>query len=562
MLFAAWRRTGAPLPQARWARRAQSLVEAPCGVVAVSAPFRLERRTDWAVAWLYPGTAPISQFEARGPDVRLSEDALTLTSGWVPQFPLYYYRSEDVLAVSSELELLVDAFPSRVNTRRAIGIAAGLLDPLPGNTAFTKHRRLLGGETIIVGPNGMEHRTHLPHLGSGYSRAPMDELVAELRAQLRGAVRRAIGDARHVAVFAGGGLDSSGILALAAAECREEKRELDPIAEVWASPGDDRPHLSALERSLGIVAHRIRAADAGGWVAASLCADAQPQLFGAACLDMHLWSTAKERHDEVALAGHAGDDILGGAISFVPLLRQWKPLQAILSALRFRTEERLTRRKRLGRWLLRPLVQPYLPKFVRTRARRHFNWMTPRARRELTECLEPSTSALPESPDDWMQYWACDGFLGELAVSWGQVAAVTGYAPIDVFRDPELLRFVAQIHPLDLSVDSISRGLYRRAMKGLIPETIRNRMDKSLGQPGVAAAAISSNSIGELRELGSLTAMADAGLADPAAFRPSLQRWLALMQRGERTDPDPLDESWHQVWQLLSVEAFLRKYGG
>jgi hypothetical protein len=50
-------------------------------------------------------------------------------------------------------------------------------------------------------------------------------------------------------------------------------------------------------------------------------------------------------------------------------------------------------------------------------------------------------------------------------------------------------------------------------------------------------------------------------LVDPAAFRAPFDAWLRALKRGERRGADPADEFGHQVWQLLSVERFLRQHG-
>jgi hypothetical protein len=112
--------------------------------------------------------------------------------------------------------------------------------------------------------------------------------------------------------------------------------------------------------------------------------------------------------------------------------------------------------------------------------------------------------------------------------------------------------------PLDLRA---AVGLYRRAMRGLIPESIRLRKDKAQGEPAHAEAILAARAEPTLRELSSLAALADAGLVEPGPFRPLFESWLSAVRRGERTTDDPADESWHTVWQLLSVEAFLRAPG-
>ncbi|MGH7297445.1 MAG: asparagine synthase-related protein, partial [Polyangiaceae bacterium] len=142
--------------------------------------------------------------------------------------------------------------------------------------------------------------------GHAFVRQSPQDLATGLREQLELAVRRTVGEARRVAVLVSGGLDSSGILAVALAlqpgAC--ESRQIEAIAEVCASPGDDRPHLATLERALDLAAVRVPARAASRWFERSLCADAQPQVFAAGCGEMLLWATGLARGADVALGGH------------------------------------------------------------------------------------------------------------------------------------------------------------------------------------------------------------------------------------------------------------------
>jgi hypothetical protein len=186
--------------------------------------------------------------------------------------------------------------------------------------------------------------------------------------------------------------------------------------------------------------------------------------------------------------------------------------------------------------------------------------MTPRFLELLDPYLEAIPCSLPRTPDERLARFCTLPFFSELCVSWGQIASVTGTAPVDVFRDLELVRFIAQIDPVVLSHGHMFRGLFRLALKGILPESIRLRRDKAFGQPGIAEAAVGANAGEQLRDLSSLERVASLGLVDPEAFRRPFAAWLKTLLRGERLDSDPTDASWHRVWMLLSVEAFLRKH--
>ena len=499
--------------------------------------------------------------------MRLTPGSLYFTSGPLPQYPLYYYCAPDqsAVVVCSEMEPLLRMVPSGgLDVRRLVALSAWQLNEDPAATAFLAVRRVRACEYFTADAGGIRSFRRVPRVGASYRRDRPEDLAVELRERLEGAVGRAIGDARRVAVFVGGGLDSSGLAALALAKCRgAQPRELRAIAGVWAAPGDDRPHLDTLERELGIVAVRIQARDAAPWFTRSLCADAQPQVFFGTCGEMLLWSAGAAAGADVALGGYGGDFVCGGDVSFANQLLQGQPLAALLNAFRLEVPWDTSALGRLT-WVLGPLVRPLLPDAwvdARRRRRAHRPWMTRRFREILDPLLHPSRQA-PRTPGDRMEDFCDYALWGELAVSWGQIASTTGATPVDVFRDLELVRFFAEIDPVMVSHGHRHRGLYRLAMRGVLPDSIRFRRDKALGEPFVAGAALAADALGTLRDLGSLERLAALDLVDPPEFELLFARWLDSLRRGERVEPDPLDgATWNQIWPVLSVEAFLRAYG-
>jgi hypothetical protein len=565
MIFAVWRRGPPHADPASSAARATERLDSDCGSLWAAAPARLERRGLCGVAWQYASGPVAEGQEPPGPHVELTPSSLRVTSGPIPQYPLYYYRAPDDsrFVVCSELAPLVELVGTAdVDLVRLVAMLAWQRPADPGATPYVGLRRILPCESIRVDAQGVRSTLRVPRAGSSYLRATPRELALELRSRLEASVARAMGDANRVAVHVGGGLDSSGVLAVALASSRAgRRRELEAIAEVWASPGDDRPHLATLERELGIVAVRVGARDAAPWFSPSLCMDGQPQPFPGTCLDAPLWAASVARGAEVTLVGHAGDEICGGDISFAPLVLRGRPVHAVLEALRLRMPWHVSPLDRLAHWVAAPLVRPLVPQswlVAELRRRRRKRWMTPR----FVELLEPSLEALPRrqprTPDEAMAHLCAHPFLTELAVSWGQIAVATAAAPVDVFRDLELVRFMARVDPLVVSHGHLFRGLYRLAMKGVLPESVRMRRDKAYAQPAIGEAAVAAGAEPRLRDLSSLERLASLGLVEPDAFRAPFDAWLRTLVRGERLELDPTDGTWDQIWPLLSAEAFLR----
>ena len=499
------------------------------------------------------------------PEVKLSTDALAIASGPIPQLPIYYSwsQSEGVALVCSDLEPLRALAAPKLNLRRVVALVAGVPDPWPGETVFAGIRRLPAGATLRFTGAGPVVSTALPECGRTFERRSTHELAMELREQLGRAIERATSGAAHVTVLVGGGLDSSGVLAVA----RERDGDrVNALAELWAAPGDDRPYLEALEQHLGVRAERRSARDAAPWFLPSLAADAQPQLWSGASHDMMLWSVARDRGADVTLGGYGGDIVFGGRPTFAPIVRSGHPLRAARSALALRVPWEMSRRARLRSWVVAPLLEPLVPSraVVALRLRRlRAAWMKKPFLDLLEEALVATQAeAAPSTPDDWMARFANDRVFAELSMSWGAMASVTRTAPVDVLRDPELVRFVARVDPVTRNDGDWHRGLYRRALAGLVPEVVRLRNDKAAMEPGVAEAALASGSVPALESLGTLRALADLGLVEPSLFEPMMARWIAAVRLGERSWREPADECWRTVWQLLSVEQFLRRWGG
>lgn len=578
MLLALWRRPDRPLPP-ELSGRISRLLARPQGV-------RIGEATTWVVAW---PPARLDRVEGRAtacavghglngdladrdwplghPRVRLEPDCLTIVAGPFPQYPLYYVRAEhdEYLVVCSRLEHLASLFPrASLERERIVSLIAGGVDFDAETTVYAGLRRIRPGETIVASANVVRVDRKFPRLGKTYRKGRPADLAAELRHTLDAAVGRAIGSSKRVAVFVSGGLDSSGILALAVARCRGVPGlELDAMSVGYAAPGDDRPYLAELTRSLGIVPRLMSAGGAGRWFRQSLCADGQPIVLASACLDFLLCSAAVERNSDVVLSGVSGDTVCGGTLPFAQLARRGHPVSALSGALRVRVPWTISRSRRVRQLLLSPLV-PRALRRIRRRFARRPPWLTRRSWDIVMHCREAadeSADDLPDTPDAWIRRLCTRDYLADGADLGGQVAAVTGCFPIDVFLDSDFVRFVLELDPVLLSHGHEFRGLYRLAMTGVLPERLRTRQDKAWFEPAIGAAAVAANALEMLRELSSLDALATCGLVDPVPFRSTVDMCLNALKRGERTDKDPADEQILRFWQLVSVEAFMREQG-
>ncbi len=572
MLFAAWWQPGRALPEPLWSA-VSGVLQSPGAArfavanaaLAVWLPYSLE--TDGPAATVWPGPRSESMPLPGHPGVCLVRDTLTIAAGPLPQYPLYYARGigEQYLLACSRLEPLASLFPqAALNGERMVSLMEGGVDLDTDATVYAGLKRLRPCETIVAGRGEVRVTRAFPHLRDTYRRGKVEDLAAELRHHLDAAVGRAIGCSNRVAVFVSGGLDSSGVLALAAARCRAAcGREVEALSVQHPGPGDDRPYFTELTTSLGLPPVRLSPRDAGPWFARSLLVDAQPVASPSLCLGVLLGTTAVERGADVVLTGTSGDRICGGPFPFSNLARRGHLVDAASAALRVRIPWQMSPARRLWSLVFSPLVPPALRR-MRHRFARKPHWMTRQARDLLGRCrtaAERHIGALPDTPDAWMERLCTWDYLLDNADLHSQLATVVGCAPVDVFLDFEFVRFMLELDPLVLSHGHQDRGLYRLAMKGVLPERVRTREDKGDFEPAVGAAAVAANAFETLGDLSSLRALATLGLVDPAPFRPAFNACLTALRRGAIEHDNGADEQIVPAWQLLSVEAFVREYG-
>jgi hypothetical protein len=115
------------------------------------------------------------------------------------------------------------------------------------------------------------------------------------------------------------------------------------------------------------------------------------------------------------------------------------------------------------------------------------------------------------------------------------------------FLSEELLAFVASIPPAFFFFGNIRRGLFREAMRGVIPESIRLREDKASASPAIAAM-FSPAGLAHLRPWLSMSASSEQGFVDAAAFDQSMEEAARSGTGGP----------WLRLWPAIALEALLR----
>jgi asparagine synthetase B (glutamine-hydrolysing) len=431
------------------------------------------------------------------------------------------------------------------------------LDP----RALAARMLLLGpfqrGETPYLGVSAARTRTiDTPSAFDGARVASSSDAVRFVRCALEGAVDRAFGGARRVAVLTGGGLDSAVLLALALRRARRSGGSAFGVALDFGGPGDDRPHLSALEAHLGCEIVRIRPEDAAHrFHLVRRGVDAAPLTWPGAAMEIEMLARARELGAECALMGVGADDLFDGEPrAIAELVRRGRPRAAIASARELRGFVRP--RVPVLSWIVRPLLARMVPTSIRSRRARKSPlplpaWAGPRLAGFVREWRDVEIDrALTSSatPQGRFEAHRASSHLDHLAWLRHQEQVASGLERRDPYLDLELVAKIVSLQPEWLLRGDIRRGLFREAARDLLPDSLRDRLDKASFEPAFARFVAAANGFDALRPFASAPRLAALGLVDSDRFRAA---FAAFVARPEDSD------AWGDVWPAIAIESFL-----
>lgn len=496
------------------------------------------------------------------------EGAVLLARGSLGGRPLYYARTaEGALIACSRLEPLLAgterSFP--VNAERLASLCAGRSDPRPASTVFRGVHRVEPCTAVRAWSDRTEIRARAREERSPLHGAPA-ELAEELWARIERAVRRALGDAKSVGVMVGGGVDSSGLLAATIANARgASMKEVTALAIDFDAEGSDRPYLADLAADLGIVPVRVRPRDAARfWDPATFVRDGQPYALSSAPLENAIMCRAKELGVALLLTGIGGDELLAGDLrGFAAEALAGAPIRAVAAALHLRVPWEISRRERIDLLVARPALKGLVPpRLLEVLARRQDRDVLPWAGPVLHETLR---SLREQSASDRPPRTASDRF--NRLLRWhvyidasdgrGQWEAATGIVRKDPYADEEILDLVSRVRPFTLSHDDFHRGLFRLALRGRVPTSIRNRLDKSAFEPAFAEVAMAGGGFERFGDLWTPRRLEELGIVRADAFRSAVQ---SLFERPESTSES--GELWSFATQVVACEQFARTAAG
>jgi asparagine synthase (glutamine-hydrolysing) len=492
-----------------------------------------------------------------GAFVAASSEGLEIERGPYGGRPLYYAYDADGASVSSSLAGLLEALPERpaLNVDRLGALGVTRIGPDPRATAYRGVFRVLPCEVIRFGADGTTRssfrlpRAPVPLCGDVFEHARV--LVEMLDAILA----RELRPFSAVAVQTGGGLDSAGVFALVS---RLAKRAGSPrytaLAMDFAGPGDDRPHLRTLLEQTGADALRVSPGEVGPLPLCFFAQDAWPYTWPTCPVGEVLDRRARAWGADAMVTGFGGDFVLDGDLGGFADRARSGDVGAILDAGGLQVPWPSSALDQVFRFVAKPLARPFAPaswvayRHARARAASQtLRWAGPRLRPLLEEPLNERAGG-----DDWLTAFATSYAMMEGADGVGQTEAAWGTPYVTPYLDPRFIELVASLPPAHLFAGGRMRGLFRVAMEGLLPDSLRLRPDKASFEPMLDQMFAAAGGMDRFRALLQMEATADLGLVEPSRFREMFTRVV---------DRVPTARGWLEVWPMLAVEAFVQGSG-
>jgi asparagine synthase (glutamine-hydrolysing) len=474
--------------------------------------------------------------------------------------PLYYRISEGALSFASELKSMLEqpGFSREVDPRAVAAFLAFNSIPAP-LTIFAEARKLPAG-TVLSWRDGeaslSRYARPAPVPAERARSGPADGLAAELREVLRDSIRAHLVSDVPVGVLLSGGIDSSGIVALAAAEQGSAVKTFSIGFE--ESSFDELERARLLAGRYGTDHHELILRPDAVELLPKLV-EAFDEPFGdSSALPAYLVSQLAAGEVKVALSGEGGDELFGGYHTYV----------ADLLA------------PRVGR--LATLAAPLAEALPSSDSKASFDYKAKRFAR---------AAALPplERHHAWKEIFPAEdraALLGAGDPGWDPVdlyreryAETAGAEPLARLQDVDLGIYLADdllvktdragmAHSLELRVPFLDervadfalglatplkvRGfakkrLLRRALAPLLPKQILRGPKQGFSIP--LASWLRGPLEPFAREVLSPATLARQGCLDPAAVAPLLDRHCARREDLSR-----------QLWGLMAFTLWFDRY--
>lgn len=458
----------------------------------------------------------------------------------------YYSHDGGHWVSSPRLAQLASAVRADVDLGALARWIAGVEEP-GSQTIFAGVNRLLPCERLTVTQTGIEAKLVVPSPGPTPS-GSLDDLARMLRERIKLAVKGALAGSQNAAIMVGG-LDSCGLAAIALSN--DAPIMLLTLTNRGTDP--DEPYVAELARMYNRPLLKLSIDEGGALLESLLVVDGMPfpvppytEVTSARLL--------RESGADRVLTGFLGDDVLGGHPSMLgTCVLPRHPLRAIHQALRLQTPDGGSVRYRLVEFLIRPNLREVLPKGMRARRRRQhlarrLSWAKPPFLNllEAGGAEQESRYRVPRSGEEAFRSFATMASLADMRDLHALLEPLRGLPRFAPVIDLELIRFACALPYEVLNCDNLHRGLYRRALRGLMPERVRTRLTKANMDEHMFEVIKRELDAPRWRRRFSVPHLAKLGWVDPVMLRARLENLSN-------------SEDLIATWPFLAADAFLEE---
>ena len=442
----------------------------------------------------------------------------------------------------------------------------GISGPPGDRTMFAGIRRVRPGHLLRFGKGSPEQRGYWRPRYKQTVRTSREEASHQIREGLARAIdRRTPGDVTSGFMLSGG-LDSSSICAMTKRFIPPERHPIAAYSAVFPHhlSADEGELIEELTATVGVPSVRIAVED--GSVLAGALRYIETWQLPPTSPNLFFWDPLLRRASQdgvrVLLDGEGGDELfaycgylLADRLSRGRLLSMLSLATNMPSGSR-RVPPRLLR-SRLEGYALRPLIPEFARRLHRRRRPRTLKnpaWFAPAVSQAYVDTDEQW--AFRETPGPRWAAWLANTLTWTAGPVAGydhirRRAVMNGLEARHPLNDVDLIEMVLRFPPEYAFDYRNDRPLFRQAMKGILPESIRLRAVKSFFDE-VFQASILTHDLEAVRRL----------LAPPAAELGAYAD-LELMGRELLAGTPPTAEiprrNWCvQVWRLVTAECWLR----
>ena len=486
--------------------------------------------------------------------------------------PLFYFHSRDFCAFASDVQALrqIPGVPSRLNEARLADFLTGGLDAT--QSFYADLPRVPPAHTVTLSAAGEPRPNRYWDLEAVRdTRLPSDdEYAAAFRERITESVRARLRSAFPVGSMLSGGLDSTSVVCLARPMLAERGQTLHTFSLLFdAARGSDERQFMAPAVEMGGLEHHALVVDPASPLTdleGLLELSGEPFSHMALSLQHEANCAARAAGVRVLLDGNYGDAVVShGTGRVAELLRagRWGTAWREFAGLAGRWSPRRAQAIGIMAWTM--AIKPLLPEFLRQAAR---------GARRLRQPDRPFWAAnTPVSP---ALAWRLDrdaalhahiesrarryrdtraenrfslAKLPAMPELYNRIAAGPGIELRHPYLDRRLVEFCLGLPAEQRLRDGWKRLIQRNAMRGILPEAVRQRRSKSSPIYGVSHALFT----GDMPRLAALMPQIEvsAPYVDLAVARAD---YAQLQQAAEHAEYD-VPRHWNPMLRLSRVLA-------